>query len=79
MSLGSLNHMLNVSFSLIRHRIMPAVHFFLGVRCLGTTSLIVYPEFEYHTGMLNIILTVSSLSRRIVYFLDKFRYSKALI
>lgn len=51
--------MLNVSFSLVKRRIISEVHFcFLGKGCLGTVSLIVYPEFEYHTDMLNIILAM---------------------
>lgn len=72
MSLGSLNQMLNVNFSL-NIRFIFAVHFFLGWRCLKTVSSVVYPEFEHHTGILNRILTMSSLSRKMVGFLDKFR------
>lgn len=79
MFFGFFNYMLNVSFLFIRYRIMFVVYFFLGVRCFGIIFLIVYLEFEYYIGMLNIIFIVSLLSRRIVYFFDKFRYFKVFI
>lgn len=79
MFLESLSHLLNISLSLTKCRIIPAVCFFLGGRGVGVVSLIVYREFEHHTGMLNIIVGMSLLSRTVVYFLDKSRYSKAVI